>query len=268
MTVEEYIAAKQAAGFDLHLHDGVWWQNLRWGYCKPAVPLEEVDPVRQRPAFGKSAIGYAHRVPEDAPRSGFWRHLVMRRPQIAGFMLDQLESKRRTSIRKALRCNEIIRVSDLDRYRRDMTDIVISTAIRNRKGHLPDYYREQNDEWWQSIRRVSGFTEFWGAIHEGRMIAYTAVQVAGRRAVFDASKSMTEYLHARPNDALRYTLVESCRARGTIEEIISGGWSADKPTLNTFKESFGFAGLKIPYIRKMVFGLFNNPVRAPGHVES
>jgi hypothetical protein len=267
MTVEDYIAAKQAAGFDLHFHDDVWWQTLRWGYCKPAVPLEEVNPAQQRPAFGKTAVGYAHRVPEDAPRSGYWRHLVVRPPSIAGFALDTLSSKRRSSVRKALRCNEIIRVDDLDRYRKDMTDIVVSTAIRNKKGHLPEYYREKNDDWWRSIRRVANFTEFWGAIHQGRMIAYTAVQVAGYRAIFDASKSMTEYFHARPNDALRYTLLASCKARGNIDEIISGGWSADKPTLNTFKESFGFVGVKIPYIRKMFFGLFRNPVHAPGHID-
>jgi hypothetical protein len=268
MTVHDYIAAKQVAGFDLHLHDGVWWQTLRRGYCKPAIPLEEVDPAKQRPAFAKMAIGFAHRVPADAPRSGYWRHLVVRQPQIAEFTLEKLESKRRSSIRKALRNNEIIRIDDLDRYRRDMTDIVISTAIRNKKGHLPEYYRDSNDEWWQSIRRVSGFTEFWGAIHEGRMVAYTAIQVAGRRAVFDASKSMTEYFRARPNDALRFTLLESCKARGNVDEIISGGWSADKPTLNTFKESFGFSGQNIPFIRKMCFGLFKNPVRAPGHVDA
>ena len=267
MTVQEYIAAKQAAGLQVHLHDGVWWETTRWGYCKPAILYEEVDPEKQRPARSQVVLGYAHRVPDGARHDGYWHSMVMRQPQISNYSLDDLESKRRSSIRKALRLNEIQRITDLPRFRKDMTEIAISTAIRNKKGHAPEYYRENNEEWWQSLIRRSVYTEFWGAVHQGRMIAYLAVQVAGHRAVFATGKSMTEYFSARPNDALRFTVLESCRDRGTVNEIISGGWSLDKPTLNTFKESFGFSGQKLPYIRKMFFGLLKCPVRTIGHVE-
>lgn len=259
MTVEDYIAAKKAAGLDLHFHDGVWWQTVRRGYCKPAILFEAVDPRRQAPAFWRAAIGYTHRVEQGQAASGEWHPLIMDQARIAAVSLESVGQKRRNLIRKGLRMNQVVQIEDLEPFRRDLTEIAISTAIRNQRGHPPGYYRERNDEWWSSILRGAAFTEFWGAIHEGRMIAYLAVQVAGHRAVIDGAKSMTEHLNANPNDALVFTFLESCRDRGTVKEIVYGGWSTDKPTLNQFKESFGFSGVKIPYIRKLFFGCI--PVR-------
>ncbi len=262
MTVQEYIAAKQAAGFALHQHDGVWWEQVRWGYCKPAILFEPVDPERQAPLRRKIALGCTHRVPPGARQSGAWHAITMKQPQIAEFSLQSVDAKRRNSIRKGLGCTEVRLVADLSAYRKDMTEIAISTAIRNERGYPPAYYSEQNDEWWRGIVRGAAYTEFWGAFHAGRMIAYLAVQVAGHRAIVDGAKSMTEFLHANPNDALVYTFLESCQARGSIQEIFYGHWSQDKATLNRFKESFGFAGEKVPYIRKMLFGWLNYPARA------
>lgn len=256
MTAEEYIAAKRAAGANLHFHDGVWWQTVRWGYCKPAILFEEVDPRRQAPARGRCALGYTHRVPEGAPCSGAWHPLLMRREAIAKVSLQAVDGKRRNSIRKGLKCCEVRLISDPAPVRADMTEIAISTAIRNERGHPPEYYRARNDDWWRGILSGAGYTEWWGAFFEGRMIAYLAVQVAGHRAIIDGAKSWTEYLHACPNDALVYTFLESCRDRGTVAEIFYGGVSADKPTLNQFKESFGFKAERLPYIRRTFFGLF------------
>lgn len=267
MTVQEYIAARQAAGFALHLHDDVWWEQVRRGYCKPAILFESVDPERQAPSRRKVALGYTHRVPPGARQSGAWHAMIMRQPKIAEFSLQSVDAKRRNSIRKGLGCTEVRLVHDLSGHRKDMTEIAISTAIRNKRGYPPAYYEEKNDEWWSGITRGAAYTEFWCAFHEGRIIAYFAVQVAGHRAIIDGAKSMTEFLHANPNDALVYTFLESCKARGTVNEIFYGHWSEDKASLNRFKESFGFAGEKIPYLRKMFFGWLDYPSRAEGLIK-
>lgn len=257
MTAEEYLAARRAAGHRLHLHDGVWWESVRRGYCKPAILYEEVDPQRQAPAFWHAMLGCVHRVPPGRPASGHWHSLIMRREQIARVALETMEQKRRNLIRKGLRLTRVVKITDLNPYRTDLTEVAISTAIRNQRGHPPAYYREKGDEWWAGILRGSAYTEFWGALHEGRLIAYLAVQMAGHRAIIDGAKSMTEFLHANPNDALVFTFLESCRDRGTIAEIFYGGWSTDKPSLNHFKESFGFRGEKIPFLRRICGGRIN-----------
>lgn len=262
MTAQEYVDARRAAGFRLHYHDGMWWENDRWGYCKPAILYERADIGTQAPSWRRCAIGYSHRVREGEPNSGEWLSVIMRQPQISQVSLDAVEGKRRNCIRKGLRCCQVALISDLAPYRNDMTEIAISTAIRNGRGFPADYYRRENDRWWDSVRRMAPYTEFWGALHEGHMIAYLAIHVAGHRAIIDGAKSMTEHLNQCPNDALVYTFLESCRERGTVEEIFYGGWSSDKPTLNRFKESFGFSVEKIPFLRRMVFGWINCPKRA------
>ncbi len=263
MTVQEYIMARQSAGFRLHFHDGLWWENDRWGYCKPALLYEPAIPGKQAPARLRCVLGYAHRVAAGEPSSGEWHALVMRQPAISQISLEAVEGKRRNCIRKGLRCCQVAQVRELAPYRNDMTEIAISTAIRNGRGLSPEYYRQENEAWWRSIIRMVPYTEFWGAFHEGRMIAYLAIHVAGHRAIIDGAKSLTEQLNQCPNDALVFRFLESCRERGTIEEIFYGGWSEDKPTLNRFKESFGFAGERIPYLRRMFFGLVNCPRRPP-----
>jgi hypothetical protein len=262
MTAQDYINARLAAGFPLHLHDGMWWEISRRGYCKPAIPYEQAIPGKQTPARLRCAIGYTHRVQDGEPCSGEWHTVIMRKPVISQVSLDAVDGKRRNCIRKGLRCCQVELIHDLSPFRNDMTDIAISTAIRNERGFPAAYYRQENEQWWNSILCMVPYTEFWGAMYEGHMIAYLAVHVAGHRAIIDGAKSVTGQLKQCPNDALVYTFLESCRERGTVDEIVYGGWSEDKPTLNRFKESFGFSGEKIPFLRRLFFGLIRCPKRA------
>lgn len=260
MRSDDYIKAKRDAGLHLHFHDGVCWETTRWGYCKPAIPFEEVEVNACKPSRLEAFIGYGHRVKDPNITSGNWYALIMPRETIADWSLtSSVDGKRRNSIRKGLRNNQVLPIDILSPYRDDLTAIAISTAIRNQRGFPPDYYRDHNEEWWQAILRVATYSELWGAFNEGRMIAYLSVQVAGRRAIIDGAKSMTEHMQACPNDALVFSFVDSCRARGGIEEIWYGHWSIDKPTLNDFKQSFGFESRKIPFYRKVCFGLLPMP---------
>lgn len=260
MTHDDYISAKQEAGYRLHLNNNVWWETTRWGYCKPAVPFEEVEANVSRPSSLRSAIGYGHRVNNPKIASGSWHSLIMSRETIAGWSLvSSIDGKRRNVIRKGLRNNQVARIDNLSPYREDLTTIAISTAIRNQRGFRSEYYRDKSNEWWCAMLRVATFSELWGAFHDGRMIAYLSVQVAGRRAVIDGAKSMTEYLQTCPNDALVFTFVDSCRERGDIDEIWFGHWSENKTTLNDYKQSFGFKSERVPYYRKAFFGLLGMP---------
>lgn len=260
MQQDSYIRAKINAGLHLHLHDGVFWETTRWGYCKPAIPFQEVQPKIKRPARLKTLLGYSHRINDSKFASGHLHALIMPKTRISTWSLENsVDAKRRNAIRKGLRINQVSRIENIDPFREDMTAIAISTAIRNKRGLQPDYYRDQNDQWWQSMIRVSTYSELWATFYEGRMIAYLSVQVAGRLAVIDGAKSMTEHLNVCPNDALVYSFVDSCRERTEIQEIWYGHWSEDKPTLNDFKLSFGFERQSIPFYRKALCGFVTTP---------
>ncbi len=260
MQSDDYIKAKRDAGLHLHFHDGVCWETTRWGYCKPAIPFQEAEPDTQRPSLLKTFLGYGHRVRSSKFASGYLQALIMSEATIARWCLTtSVDGKRRNAIRKGLRNNQVVRIENIAPFRDDLTAIAISTAIRNQRGLPPNYYRDHNDEWWQSLLRVTTYSELWGAFYGGRMIAYLSVQVAGQRAIIDGAKSISEYLYACPNDALVYSFVDSCRERSGLEEIWYGHWSEDKPTLNDFKQSFGFERRKIPVYRKALLGLIPMP---------
>ncbi|MBX3423891.1 MAG: hypothetical protein KF752_20225 [Pirellulaceae bacterium] len=259
MPPEEYIAAKRKTGCRLHEHDGVWWETTRWGYCKPALPFQELVPGVTKPRLSEAFIGYTHRVSEAYPASGHWHALLMQAETIANWTVEHsVDSKRRNLIRKGLKLNEVRVIEDIEPYRDSFSQIAISTAIRNQRGYPAEYYRDQNDEWWESMRAVASYSEVWGAFHQDTLAAYFSIQVAGQRAVIDGAKSATESLNVCPNDALLCTFLQSCRQR-SIEEIWYGHWSLDKPSLNQFKQSFGFEDVRVPYCRKMLGGLTSMP---------
>ncbi len=186
----------------------------------------------------------------------------MPKERIDCYGLEQVDGKRRNCIRKGLKRCRVEQVEDLAPYQGDMIAIAKSTAERNQRGYPPEYYDRHGETWWRGILAMQPYTEFWGAFHEGRMAAYLAVHVAGPCAMINGAKSATDCLSANPNDALVHAFLESCRDRGTVEEIFYGHWSEDKPSLNQFKTSFGFAGEQIPFVRRLVFGLITVPDRS------
>lgn len=263
MNVEEYIKGKQAAGHSVHCHQNVWWETIHPGYCKPAIPFQRVE-LDAKPERLRSAIGFCHATPSSAGANGAWDLMVLHRPALANFSIESVAAKKRSQVRKGIQLNEVRLLARLDDYRGDLTAVCISTAVRNGRGYPASYYEERNDQWWASLTKAARYTEFWGAIFDGRVIAYLAAQVAGDLAIIDAEKSLTEQLGACPNDALVFRFLESCRDRETVREIIYGGWSVDKMSLNRFKASFGFEREQMPFRRRLLFGCIQLPPRQRG----
>jgi len=257
MTPEQYVKAKLRVGHRIHKHNGVWWETTRRGYCKTAIPFQTIENASSKPKFRNCLFGYSHRSTDPKNCSGFWRALIMPAESISEWSLQSSDNKkRRNAIRKGLSKNKILRVKCIIPLRNDITEVTISTAIRNRRGHPPDYYRTHHETWWQSMLSVAAHTQFWGAFHNNRLVAFLIVHVVGNRAVIDGAKSRTESLKTCPNEALVATFIEYCRDQSHIAEIWYGHWSEDKPTLNRFKASFGFCETYVPYRRFMLGGLW------------
>ena len=247
MTREEYIKGKIESGHTLHQNNDVWWETTRNGYCKPAIPFDEVKATKAKPAMSKSFIGCNHRVPNKAGSSGYWLPFVLDEQGIKEWSLEGLKSgNRRRRIRKGLRNCEVKRLENVQTYRSDFSRILKSTAIRNGHGNPPEHYNEDKQSWWDLILRVNHYTEFWGAFHEGMLVAYICFHVAGDRVVVDGVKSDTEWLQTCPIDAILFNFITDIQKREGIKEMIYGGKS-DRPSLDKFKESYGFRIEEIPY---------------------
>jgi hypothetical protein len=259
MTKEEYIEAKKKAGHIIHQHDGVWWETSRLGYCKPAVRYEAFEPLEVRPAFERSFIGYNHRVLRDNHATGFWKPFIMKGEELQQWEVKKLSSKgRKSSITKGLRENEVRRLDLIDNYKKDIANVLISTAERVGHGFPASYYALDNPKWWEVLKKIEPYTEYWASFYEGKMTAYICIHVMGDRVVVDGVKSDTDLLNKCPIDALLYSIITDLQHRGGIKEIWYGGKS-DRPSLDKFKESYGFKVSRTPYTIRFAGGLIKYP---------
>jgi len=259
MTKEEYINRKISEGKELHLHDGTWWETTKKGYCKPAVLFDEIIPGKVKPLLSKSFIGYNHRIADPSKATGFWYPFILKKNELGNWSLDNLKNgNRRRRIRKGIKLNSVRVVENLEDYRSDFSRILTSTAIRNGHGKPPEYYDENNTEWWKTILQVSKYTEFWCAFTENSLAAYICLHVMGNRVVVDGVKSDTDLLPTSPIDAILYHMITDLSKRETIEEIWYGGKS-NRPTLDKFKTSYGFEIVQVPYQIRLAGGLLKYP---------
>ncbi len=259
MTKDEYIESKKKAGHILHQHDGVWWENVRPGYCKPAIKYEAIPPLEVRPAFKNSYIGYSHRITNIKYATGFWQPFILNEKGLAEWSIDTLKNgKRRGSIKKGLKVNEVKRLNNVEHYREEFARVLKSTALRNGHGHPPEYYDLDKNEWWDTIMKVDHYSEFWCAFQNDTLAGYISLHVLGDRVIIDGVKSDTNLLPGCPMDAIIFHFLMDLKERGGIKEIWYGGKS-NTPTLDKFKMSYGFVITKIPYTIRIAGGLFKYP---------
>lgn len=259
MTKEEYIQKKQQQGHVMHQANGVWWERTRKGYCKPAVLYDAIPPKEAHPGIAASFLGLNHRLPSDQGATGFWKPFMMRGEALRDWSLDTLESgNRRRRIRKGLKGNTVEKLEALEPHKEAFKRILKSTAIRNGHGHPPEYYDDDSTGWWSTILRVAHYTEFWAAFQNGKMAGYICLHVMGERVVVDGVKSDTEMLPDCPMDAIIFHFLTDLQQRGGIEEIWYGGKS-NRPTLDAFKESYGFKVEYIPFKTSLLGGYLPYP---------
>lgn len=253
MTKEEYVQAKIKSGHIIHKSGEEWWEKTAPGYCKTAAIYEPLDPKNAKPSFMESIKGFSYRVKDEKKASGFWKPFVLSGKEIAEWTVEGLKSgNRRRRIRKGLKHNTVKKVDDISVYRESVSRILKSTAIRNGHGNPPEYYDLENTKWWETIIRVSNYTEFWCAFQEDKLAAYICLHVIDDRAIVDGVKSDTDMLPGCPMDAIITNIILDLQERGGINELWYGGKSS-RETLDKFKESFGFQIQEVPY-RTRVFG--------------
>jgi len=246
--------ALKAAGEPVHFHDGVWWQQVSPGFCKPVDLLRQIVPGAARPTPAKRWLGYSHVVSDASQANHGWDVMCLEGEGVSRFDLSRVSPKRKQQkIKQAIKTLDIKLMKEIKPLLSVMNDINVVVARRTGHGYPPSYYVSRRAEWERFMLREFSLPgrEWWGAFFEGRLVAYYYVHVIGRTLHINAAKSHTDFLHLGPNDALVFSLLEQHAKTGDCDRVIYGDWSPDVPSLNEFKERYGFARRIIPIFRSM-----------------
>lgn len=257
MNEEQVARALERVGVGrVHECEGVWWQQVGRGYCKPVDPLRVIVPGQARPSPLHGCIAYAHAAPSSYPLTHPWHIMCLAETELTTFSIERLKPRRRTMVRKALRTVEVRRIDDIAPVMDTMREICASQAERTGHGKPPEYYRLEARQWRAFMKRE--FTipgrDWWGAFLNGELIAYYYTYLIAGTIYVAAAKSRTEALKSLPNDALLYTVLEDSRERTDCRQVVFGDWSPNAPRLNQFKEQYGFRKVSIPRFVGLTLG--------------
>ena len=268
MNLDEYLKQESSLRKGIHFHGGTWWKSTATGCCQPLHALQEIAPGSARPAWSRSFIRYSHVVPGGAGAESrkTRTRLMIQGERLTTYSLQNIaDRKRRQAINKAVRCGfktDLIR--DLEKHRRDLHEIYISNADRNRHGLSPEWYVEHEEEWWGNLAREFALPgrDWFGAFQGEKLVAFLYVCLVDDTAVMLVAKSNKEFLVSDPNDLLwfdafmHYQGVAGCRR-------IDAGWAIPvPPTIDWRKRSLGFESVELP-IYERTSRLALNLIRAP-----
>jgi len=253
--------ALDKAGYSVHLHAGVWWQKVAPFYCKPVDPLRELLPRSSVPGLRHSLIGYSHLVPDRRHATRTWSIMLLPPERLRDFSIERIKLGRRTSVRKALKQVEIHRIDAIAPVLDRMSEISISTAQRTGHGQPPEYYTKNRKEWTDFMIREYSIPgrEWWGAYVDNKLAAYFYAYLIASTMYISAGKSHSDCMKLRPNDALVFSFLEYCRDLTGCKQVVYGDWAPNAPSLNEFKEQFGFEKSDLPVYRyeRVSFGLLS-----------
>ncbi len=251
MDTEKSALELRKAGYRTHQRDGVWWQCMGTGFCKPVDLLQVIERGTVRPRWSESFVGYSHIVLSPDQGNWAWYPMLLDNERLRTFGIHVIKPKRRAHLRKAFRELEIRLIQDPEPVLDEMNAICVAFAQRTGYGKPASYYTEKRSAWERLLRKQFQMAgrEYWGAFVSGRLIAYYVTFLIEGTMYIGSSKSHTDFLSLYPNDAFAYRFLERCRASPDCRQVVFGDWSPDAPSLNTFKEQYGFVKTLVPVYR-------------------
>lgn len=250
MTYDEFIERVLAIGYDVHLNEGVWWIKTAPFFYEPVVPYQVLEYASSKPKFHKALLGYSYLVSNEHYANRYRSIMLMNEERLKCFGMNSLPSKRRNKVKKGLKLTENRKIDSVEDVIDDMKEILISKAKRTHHEVSPDYYVKHYQEWRDSVIKQfnidKGKKEYWGSFYNGSLIAFFTMIQINDTMIINTGSSHTDHLDKCPNDALRFVFLEYCRDLKDCKKVISGLWSDNKPSLNEFKESYGFDKVDLP----------------------
>lgn len=248
MKEKDFISQQIKAGYKIHFQQGVWWEKAAPFFYKPVLPFQEILRGKSKPKLAVSFLGYSHCVPEGSYANKVWSVMVLRNEKLKNFSIYNLSANRRKLVRKGLRRVEIKKIENIYFVVDDIRDICISSADRTSHGKPPNYYIKHYNEWKSFITKLFNLPnrEWWGAFHQGKLIAYFYAYQISHTMYVNTHKSHSQFLGKKPNDALFFAFIDYCKRLPDCTELSLGDWNKDNPGINEFKMKYGFKKVDLP----------------------
>lgn len=246
MTYMEFIEQQIFAGYRVHFNNGTWWQEIIPFFCRPVVPLHEINPGKSKPKYYKSFLGYKHLVSDDQSANKYWPVMLLSKNKLKDYTIYTVSPSKRAQVRKGLKNVEIKRIQDIEPVIEDVKNICISTRQRTNHGKPEKYYLTREWRSWITKEFALSKREWWGAYYKGKLIAYIyCVQIEETMFIY-AAKSHTDFLGKCPNDALIFTFINYCKDLPNCNQIIFGDGGPVAQSVSAFKEKLGFEEINLP----------------------
>lgn len=257
MTSDEFIERVLEIGYEVHLNDGVYWIEYEPFFYSPVIPYQVIEPGKAKPKMLKALLGYRHHVSDKKYANTYEPIQLMSEARLINFGMQSLSSSTRARVRKGLRLTKVIRIEEIEPVLDDMKAIEISKARRFRQAKPPEYYMKYDNKWrdW-TIKQFNGDRgkkEYWGSFYNDTLIAYMKIQQMYDMMMINNVASHSSHLDKCPNDALLFSVLEYCRNLPSCKKVSHGGWDNDNPTLNKFKQKYGFERVDLPVYAKYYF---------------
>jgi len=231
---EEFAREQESAGDRVHFSNGVWWRDLRFGFCQPCFCFREVDHRQARPYFGRCAAGFMHVAAPGSPTNGTYRVIV--REDMKQYSLQQLERRKRGVVRAAITRVEVRPVTDINDLTGDGYEVYISWRERTGWGSNKSQ-RAVYEKWITSAFRRSKRLVL-GAYCDDKLVGFMLPAAVRNVAFISYIASHSDALWAYPNDALYHAFL--CIARQTPGiEVANMGTISTKASLDRFKLCYG-----------------------------
>lgn len=257
MTECEYAAQLQSLGKKVHFHDGIWWQRVRRGYCRPIWRSRCFSSKTARPSLFEAFLGYSHgTVLEDQNKSPY---KVMQRElgRSEKFSIETFSSNRRSKIRRGLKRLDVKLVTDIKPYLSRMMEVASDARKRTGAGQPVEYYQTHGTTWQRTIHTMAGMKDnfFLVALKDDILVAYYHCLIIDKIMSITAAKSHSEYLRDYPNDALAFKSLEYAFNQWGCSSVLFGDYATADTSLNLFKEGYGFQCVKIPQYECLLPGV-------------
>lgn len=254
MTSAELGRALAAEGKPVHENDGVWWISRGPLFCQTVHDFQALVPGAARPARRRALVGYSHQMPPGGTPSRYLEFLILEEEPLRRFGFQSLGKGRRNTVRRGLKDFSIAPILEIEYLLDDMQRVSADQAARQLQAgnakRSPAYFYQRNEQWRREMRHEfeRKGARWWGAWREGRLAAFiTTLAVDGVLHVRTA-KSETESLRSCPNDGLYFEMLSDAGRRTDVVKVVNG--NPIRPSLDRFKEEFGFRKTLIPYYTK------------------
>ncbi|MDQ7786442.1 MAG: hypothetical protein RDU01_02435 [Thermodesulfovibrionales bacterium] len=250
MTSKEFIEQQIAAGYKVHYHDGLWWEQFRPFFYKPVIPFHELIPGKVVPKFTKSFLGYKHLVSDRQLANQYWPILLLDNNKLQEYSIYSVHTPKRSQVRKGLKLTEIKRIEHIETAIEDIKNICISTRMRTKHGKPEKYYLTEEWKRWITKEFNLAKREWWGAYDGKKLIAYIYSVLIDETMFLRAAKSHTDTLEKCPNDALIFSFLIYCKNLPDCKQVSFGDAGSSNTSLYKYKLRLGFEEIHLPVYAK------------------